>query len=89
MLRDEIVTMTNQVFVDEFEIAEEKLLPDAHIFQDLGLDSLDMVDLVVALQKTFDVSARSDTRIREVRTLKDLYDYVLTVKQETGDAAAE
>ncbi len=84
MLRDEIVTMTNEVFADEFEIDSDQLVPDANIFLDLGLDSLDMVDLVVALQKKFGVSARSDARIREVRTLNDLYDYILTVREEQG-----
>ena len=41
------------VLVDEFELDEAELSPDATLYDDLGLDSLDSVDLVVALEKTF------------------------------------
>ena len=74
--------MTNEVFEESFEIEREKLLPEMHIFEDLGLDSLDVVDLVVALQKKFGVKIRSDERIMEVRTLGDVYGLIQALKAE-------
>lgn len=82
MTEEEIVARTNEVFVEVFEIEEANLKPDKHMFTDLGLDSLDMVDLIVALQEKFDVKLRDDERVRAVRTLQDVYTYIATVQQE-------
>ena len=82
MNENEIIRLTNEVFEEEFEVPAEQLIPEAHIFTDLGLDSLDVVDLIVALQKKFGVKVRNDTRVRSVRTLRDLYDYLVRIQQE-------
>jgi acyl carrier protein len=82
MTEHEIVTMINDVFEEYFEIERERLLPEVNIFEDLELDSLDVVDLVVAMQKKFNVSIRDDERIRSVRTLGDIYQFILTLKSE-------
>lgn len=78
----EIIKLTNEVFVEAFEMDEADLVADANIFTDLGLDSLDVVDLVVALQQKFSVKIRSDERVREIRTLNDLYKFISTLKEE-------
>jgi acyl carrier protein len=78
----DLIQVVNQVFVESFEIAPEKLTPAAHLFTDLGLDSLDMVDLVAVMQKRFGVKIRDDERIRAVRTLQDLYNYLIAIKAE-------
>lgn len=82
MTEQDAIRMTNEVFADSFEIPKEKLLPEANIFNDLGLDSLDIVDLVVALQKKFQIIIRSDERVRNIRTLGDIYQFILTIKKE-------
>ena len=82
MTEEEIVRMTKEVFRESFEIDEEKLSAEAHIFNDLGLDSLDIVDLVVALQQKFGVRIRNDARVRGIRTLGDIYDFIKMIKEE-------
>jgi acyl carrier protein len=82
MLRNEIVTMVNEVFEQEFEIEPDQLVPEAHMFTELGLDSLDTVDLIVALQKKFGVTIRDDERVRDIRTLNDLYSFIEAIKTE-------
>ena len=82
MTREEIIATTNQVFAESFEIEPERLAPQAHIFRDLGLDSLDTVDLVVAIQKKFTVQIRDDERVRAIRTLDDVYTFIETVQRE-------
>ena len=84
MTEPEVIKLTNEVFIDSFEIEKSKLLPQANIFTDLGLDSLDVVDLVVALQKKFCVTIRDDERVRNIRTLGDLQQFILTIKKEIG-----
>lgn len=89
MQKDEIIARVNEVFVEEFEQEPGSLTPEAHIFQELGLDSLDVVDLIVALQKKFGVNFRSDERIRDIRTLGDLYEFVATVKEGLDSGMAQ
>ena len=82
MTKEEIIKLTNKVFEDAFEIDPEKLTPQAQIFAELGLDSLDIVDLIVALHKQFKVQIREDERVRTIRTLDDVYNFILMLKQE-------
>jgi len=82
MTEKEIIEITNKVFEESFEIEKEKLQPQAHIIDDLGLDSLDIVDLVVALQKGFGVNIRNEERVRNIRTLQDIYQFIQAIKDE-------
>ena len=82
MDKQEIIDKINQVFAESFEIEKNKLLPQVNIFEDLGLDSLDVVDLVVALQQKFGIKIRADQRVRDIRTLEDIYKFVLILKNE-------
>ena len=82
MNEQEIIDITNRVFEESFEIEKERLKPEAHIFTDLGLDSLDIVDLVAALQKSFGVNIRNEEKVRDIRTLQDIYDFISAIKKE-------
>jgi len=89
MTEHEVIAMINQVFEEDFEIDRDRLLPEMNIFDDLELDSLDIVDLVVAIQKKFKVRIRDDERIRGIRTLRDIYGFVLTLQDEGRPEASE
>jgi acyl carrier protein len=76
----EIIGTVNKVFEESFEKDTALLKPEAHIFNDLGLDSLDIVDLVVALQKSFGIKIREEEKVRDIRTLQDIYQFILEIK---------
>ncbi len=78
MTREEINKRVTSIFVDEFELEENELGPEVTLFDDLGLDSLDAVDMVVALEKEFEVKMRDEEAIREVRTVDDLVNLIKT-----------
>ena len=82
MTEQEIAEMVNEILEEYFEIEREMLLPEVNIFEDLELDSLDVVDLVVAMQKKFNVRIRDDERIKSIRTLEDIYRFVLALQEE-------
>ncbi len=82
MTDPELIEIVNGVFTDSFEIPPENITPDAQIFTDLGLDSLDVVDLVAAIQKKFNVQVRDDERVRSIRTLQDLYNFLIMIRAE-------
>ncbi len=69
MTDSEVIEAVNDVFANSFEIPREQIKPDAQIFADLGLDSLDVVDLVAAIQKRFGIQVRDDERIRSIRSM--------------------
>ena len=78
----EIVEKVNQVFEESFEIDKKMLKPQTKIFEDMGLDSLDIVDLVVSLQRKFGVKIRDDERVRNIRTLEDIYKFISILGKE-------
>jgi acyl carrier protein len=88
MLDQEIINKINKVFEESFEIEKERLVPQAHIFTDLGLDSLDIVDLVVALQNAFGVKIRNEEKVRDIRTLRDIYQFISSLKTEENKQSA-
>ena len=71
MLREQI----NTVFQEGFEIPLASLTPEAHLFTDLKLDSLDAIDLLVHLEEKLGVKVDSE-RFQNVRTLGDVYNMV-------------
>ena len=89
MTDSELIAAVNEVFQESFEIPPEKLKPEAQIFVDLGLDSLDVVDLVAAIQKRFNVQVRDDERVRSIRTLQDLYNYLILIRTEQNKVLYE
>jgi acyl carrier protein len=88
MIDQEIINKINKVFEESFEIEKERLVPEAHIFTDLGLDSLDIVDLVVALQNAFGVKIRNEEKVRDIRTLQDIYQFISSLKNEENKKSA-
>ena len=81
MTREEIVKAVNSAF-EELEIPEEELTPDQELFKGLGLDSLDMVDVMISLQRKFGVQPRGNEEIKKVRTLNDIYEFFVKLENE-------
>jgi len=67
---------------EEFEIEPEFLQPSATLYEDLGFDSLDAVDMVVVLEKTFGVKFNNEEAIRSVRTMDDIFNLIISLHNE-------
>ena len=73
--RPELQSKICQIMSEMFEIPPEKLTPDAKLFEELGLDSIDAVDLVVKVQEL--TGRRVDEAdLRRVRTVRDVVNIV-------------
>jgi acyl carrier protein len=81
-IQKEIIDTVNTALAEEFELDMDAMRPDAHLFNDLGLDSLDAVDMVIVLEKAFGCKLRDEQAIREIRTLADLYAFIETKRKE-------
>ena len=82
MTDTEIVNIINDCMIKEFEFDPDTMTPDAHLVNDLGMDSLEFVDLVVVLQNAFGVKLRDEPKVRQIETLGDLHKLVMEKKRE-------
>ena len=75
MERSEIESKVRNFMIEDLEIDEEKINPDAHLKKDLGIDSLDFIDIVVIVEKTFGVKIKSE-EMAGVDTFSKFCDYI-------------
>ncbi len=80
--REEIIKRTNEALKKEFEFSDDMLEPQAQLKDDLGLDSLDAVDMVVVLEQKFGVTLRQGYDLRTIVTLNDLYNFIEKLARE-------
>ena len=77
MERKEIIEKVNHFLIEDIEIEEDEIKADANLFTDLGIDSLDVVDIIVLVEENFGLKIKGE-ELAEVKTLNDFYDYVET-----------
>ena len=78
MEKQEIFDKIKAALIDDFDIKAEKLVPDARLYEDLELDSIDAVDLIVKL-KTFLPRNIDPEVFKSVRTLQDVVDAIFNL----------
>jgi acyl carrier protein len=77
MNKEEIITRINGFLVDEFEVDNDEIEPDANLKDTLGLDSLDYVDLVVSIEANFGVKL-VEADFVGIATFQNFYDLIDT-----------
>lgn len=81
MTDNEIMARADAALAEEFELDPADLTPQARFKDDLGLDSLDAVDMVVALEQAFGIKIGKDPALLEIRTVGDLHRYLIDKKR--------
>jgi acyl carrier protein len=66
-----------KIVVEQLGVAEEQVTPDASFVDDLGADSLDTVELVMALEEEFDAEIPDD-QAESITTVKQAVDFIQT-----------
>ena len=66
-----------QIIVEQLGVDEAEVTPNASFVDDLGADSLDTVELVMAVEEAFDIEI-PDEQAEKIRTVKDAIDYINT-----------
>ncbi len=69
-----------EILVDQLDVEEEAVTMDANIANDLGADSLDIVDLVMSLEEEFDTEI-PDEEIENIKTVGDIVRYLENVTE--------
>ena len=75
MDRSEIKKIINDFFVEELEIKKDLIADNASLKNDLGIDSLDFVDIVVVVEQRFGFKIKAE-EMADVKTLGQFYDYI-------------
>ncbi|EKY00124.1 putative acyl carrier protein [Hoylesella saccharolytica F0055] len=75
MTRSEIEEKVREFLIDDLEIDEEKIVPEGKLKDDLGIDSLDFVDIVVIVEKKFGFKIKPE-EMAGISTLKQFCDYI-------------
>ena len=75
MTRTEIDEKVREFLIDDLEIDEEKIAPEALLKDDLGIDSLDFVDIVVIVERKFGFKIKPE-EMADVKTLCQFCDYI-------------
>jgi acyl carrier protein len=75
---EQAIKILTDTLVGEFELDPARITPEARMREDLGLDSLDAVDLVVALEKQLHVQIPEDVA-RQMKTVGDIHAYLRKV----------
>lgn len=76
MQNEEIITKINQLLIEEIEIDEDQITLEADLKKDLGIDSLDFVDLFVIIENNFGFKMKAE-EMTDVKTLQDFYAYII------------
>ena len=75
MNRQEIEEKVKNFLIEDLEIDEEKIQPEARLKEDIGIDSLDFVDIVVIVGKVFGFKIKTED-MAKVKTFNDFCDYI-------------
>ncbi len=79
--REEVLSAICDVLVADFECDRAALVPEARLFEDLDLDSIDAVDLVVRLQNLTGLKVKAED-FKQIRTLDDVAGVILRLMAE-------
>jgi len=71
----EITEKVKQIIAEQLGVEESEVTPSASFVDDLGADSLDTVELVMALEENFDIEI-PDEAAEKIRTVQDAIDYI-------------
>lgn len=77
MERKEIEEKVKAFLIDDLEIEEDKVFPESRLKEDMGIDSLDYVDIVAVVLSTFGVRVNIE-KMKGVQTLSQFVDYLET-----------
>jgi len=76
MQKEEALKKVSEYLVTQFEIPSEKIRPDANLFKDLEMDSIDALDWFAAMQSEIGLPI-IEKELKKIRTVQDVVDYVV------------
>ena len=63
------------IIMEQLDVTREECVPEASFIDDLGADSLDLVELIMEMEETFSIQI-ADNELQQTRSIKDVLDYL-------------
>ncbi len=73
--KDEVIGKVKDLIADSLGVSNDEIEPAASFIEDLGADSLDIVELVMAIEKEFNIEI-PDEDAEKISTVQDAIDYI-------------
>ncbi|EFC92333.1 MULTISPECIES: acyl carrier protein [Dethiosulfovibrio] len=74
MKRDEVLARLKEIIIDRLDVEEEQIKPEASFVEDLGADSLDIVELIMGIEEEFDIEI-PDEDAEKLTSVGEAIDY--------------
>ncbi|MDD4568514.1 MAG: acyl carrier protein [Tepidanaerobacteraceae bacterium] len=71
----EVLDNIKQIIADQLGIDEDEVIPEASFIDDLGADSLDIVEMIMAFEEEFDMEI-PDEDAEKIKTVQNVIDYI-------------
>ncbi len=68
-----------EVIVEQLNVSPDEVKPEARFVEDLGADSLDVVEMIMALEEKFEIEI-PDSEAEKIQTVQDVVDYIEKAK---------
>ncbi|HAA47968.1 MAG TPA: acyl carrier protein [Synergistaceae bacterium] len=75
MKMEEITTRLKEIVMDRLDVEEEQIKPEASFVEDLGADSLDIVELIMGIEEEFDIEI-PDEDAEKLTNVGEAMDYI-------------
>jgi len=63
------------IIMEQLDVTREECVPEASFIDDLGADSLDLVELIMAMEETFNIQI-ADNELQQIRSIRNVLDYL-------------
>jgi acyl carrier protein len=63
------------IIMEQLDVTREECVPEASFIDDLGADSLDLVELIMEMEETFSIQI-ADNELQQIRSIKNVLDYL-------------
>jgi acyl carrier protein len=74
--QEKVESRLKEIIAEQLGISEDEIVPEASFIEDLGADSLDIVELIMALEEEFDIQI-SDEEAEKIQTVQDAINFIM------------
>ena len=75
MTKADVLARLKEIIIDRLDVEEEQIRPEASFVEDLGADSLDIVELIMGIEEEFDIEIPDD-QVEKIKTVGDIVKFI-------------